>query len=112
MFSLFVGAAAALNMAWTSWVNNFDYRDLLGIIPMGLVGTTLGGMGMGIGFSATWSIIVSLRRAKAKRKLPKGLVMTESEQRIAKTTEVFTTVKKVRAAIPSWQEIKTAWELA
>ena len=112
MFTLFLGIVGAFNFAWTAWVNHFDIRDLAGIVPMFFVGGTLGGLGMAIGFSVTWSIFISIRRALKDSKLPKGVVQTPSEIRVVQATEVFRVLKSVRRSTPTWKEVKIAWKRA
>jgi hypothetical protein len=109
--SLIIGGLSALNFGWTKWVNRFDLLEIWGLIALIIAGGTLGGLGMAIGFSIVWSIIVTIRRVLFRPKCA-PLIQTPSELRIARAKAIFTTVKQLRSSVPSWKEIKTAWELA
>jgi hypothetical protein len=108
--SLIIGGISAINFGWTKWVNRFDPLEIWGLIALLIAGGTLGGLGMAVGFSIVWTAIVTIRRVF--RPKTTALVLTDSEKRIAKTTEVFALVKQANSAIPTWQEIKTAWQRA
>ena len=111
MFTLVIGMATAVNVIWTTWVNNLDWRDLWSLIPIFLFTGTLGGLSIGIGFSLTWSMWISYKRSREK-KLSKALALSESDQRIASATSVLRVVKNLKRSSPSWEEVKIAWQRA